>query len=76
MSEKVNDIHIPDAYHPNAVELHVEEARQSAIEAAGLTDKVANQGFDALSSEEVAQVGQAMNERLATYAANVNQHSE
>ncbi|PWK05098.1 hypothetical protein [Tumebacillus permanentifrigoris] len=64
------DLHLPEVYHPNAVDLHIEEVRQSALQQLGLGDG------DNLSTEQAAQVGQAMAEQLEALQANVNQQSE
>jgi hypothetical protein len=76
MEDRRDSYKIPDPYHPNAVETHVENFRQEALQSLGLDQKVAQYGLEALSEEEAAQVGQATAERLQALKANVNQQSE
>ncbi|MGB8953958.1 MAG: hypothetical protein WCC10_01170 [Tumebacillaceae bacterium] len=71
-----NSPKLPDAYHPNAVELHVTEAQNAALNSLGLSDKVQQQGMEALSTEEAAEVAQATVERLDAFQSNVNMMSE
>lgn len=67
---------VPDAYHPNLVDENLDEVRQRALQSLGLADDVVARGYDALSSEQAAQVGQVMAEHLHALQANVNQQSE
>jgi hypothetical protein len=67
---------IPDVYHPNQVDLHLDEVQQEALAQLGLTDKVKRHGMDALSAEQAAQLGQVMAEGYKALASNVNQQSE
>jgi len=60
----------PEVYHPNAVDLHIDEVRQAALQSLGLQDD------RNLTDDEAAQVGQAMAERLEALQANVNMQSE
>jgi hypothetical protein len=76
MTDLQKNVQIPDAYHPNAVELNVEEARQAALESLNLSNKVVQEGLDALTSEQAAEVGQKMTEYLNAYASNTNQQAE
>jgi hypothetical protein len=76
MTEANNTPSIPEVDHPNAVELNVDQVRQQALESLGLSDKVAKQGMEALSTEQAAQVGQAMADRLEALQSNVNMQSE
>jgi len=71
-----NSPKLPDAYHPNAVERNVTEAQNAALESLGLSDKVQQQGMEALSTEEAAEVAQATVERLEAFESNVNMMSE
>jgi hypothetical protein len=67
---------IPDVYHPNLVDEHLDEVREKALQQLGLADKVAQSGYDSLSEQEAAQVGQVMAEHLRALQANINQQSE
>ena len=67
---------LPDAYHPNAVEMNVTEAQNAAVESLGLTEKVQQEGLNALSTEQAAEVAQATVERLEAFQSNVNLMSE
>lgn len=67
---KSQNVHVPEVYHPNQVELHIDEVRQAALQQFGLTER------DDLNTQQAAEVGQAMAERLEALQANVNQQSE
>ncbi|HEU4964784.1 MAG TPA: hypothetical protein VFV52_13140 [Bacilli bacterium] len=71
-----NNFEFPEVYHPNQVDLHLDEARQEALQSLGLADKVAEQGLDALTTEEAAQVGQALADRYEALASNITAQSE
>lgn len=70
------DAYLPEVYHPNEVDLHLDEARQEALQSLGLADKVARQGMEALTDEEAAQVGQALADRYEALASNITAQSE
>lgn len=70
------DYNIPDPYHPNQVDLHLDEVQQRALDQLGLSEQVNLQGLDSLSPEQAAQVGQVMAEGFEALASNVNQQSE
>lgn len=70
------DFNIPDPYHPNQVDLHLEGVQQQALEQLGLSEQVNRQGIESLSPEQAAQVGQVMAEGFEALASNVNQQSE
>lgn len=71
-----NSPKLPDAHHPNAVELNIAAAQNAALQSLGLADKVQQQGVEALSTEEAAEVAQATVERLDAFQSNVNMMSE
>jgi len=60
----------PDVYHPNAVDLHIDEVREQALASLGLN------GREDLNAHQAAQVGQAMADRLEALQSNINQQSE
>lgn len=62
--------HAQDLYHPNQVDLHMEDVRQEALQSLGLKEE------HDLSAEQAAQVGQAMADRVEALKSNVNQLSE
>lgn len=68
--------YLPDVYHPNALDLNMDEVRQEATASLGLSDKVAAHGYDGLTDHEAAQLGQAIADRSEALLSNVNQQSE
>jgi hypothetical protein len=62
--------------HPNAVELNVDQAQQAALESLGLANVVAQEGMEALTSDQAAEVGQRMTEYLDSLASNIDQRAE
>jgi len=68
--------YLPEVFHPNALDLHMDEIRQQAAESLGLGDKVAAHGYDGLTDHETAQLGQAISDRAEALISNVNQQSE
>ncbi|KEO85198.1 hypothetical protein [Tumebacillus flagellatus] len=64
------EVKLPDAYHPNQVDLHMDEVREKALQQLGLTNA------ENLTTRDAAQVGQLMAEELESLQANVNQQSE
>ncbi|MBL0387358.1 hypothetical protein JJB07_11910 [Tumebacillus sp. ITR2] len=57
-------------YHPNQVDLHMDDVRLEVLQQLGLTNE------ENLSTEQAAQVGQLMADRVESLQANVNQQSE
>ncbi|MGZ4032538.1 MAG: hypothetical protein ACXVP5_12010 [Tumebacillaceae bacterium] len=76
MTDLQKNVQIPDAYHPNTVELNVDEARQAALESLNLSQQVVQGGLDSLTSEQAAEVGSRMAEYLNSCKSNISQRSE
>jgi hypothetical protein len=68
--------YLPEVYHPNALDLHMDEIREQATASLGLSDKVEAEGYEALDDQEAAQLGQAIADRSEALLSNVNQQSE
>ncbi|ASS74741.1 hypothetical protein CIG75_06975 [Tumebacillus algifaecis] len=64
---------IPDAYHPNKVDLHLEEVQQQVLEQFGLSEQVEQQGMESLSAEQAAAVGLAMSKGFESLASPADQ---